>query len=127
MIFWDNPLFSDFWGKMNFFAAKTPNLSAYLLPSFFSSSRFSLAQSFALREMQLSISFIFPYSLMHSLLFCIQMFGYIVYTREATSVDVYTGVFLYECVNLVRFSKKNFRWFWKFDDNVFYKSSPPLI
>lgn len=54
-----------------------------------------------LREMQLSISIVFPFSVLHSFGYCFQLGIYIWYTKVADKLQVHDGIFRYEIVNLV--------------------------
>jgi hypothetical protein len=57
-------------------------------------TNFSLAQSFILRQMQISIWIIFPFSCVHSIIYFTQMYLYVVYTQKAESVSVVGGFFV---------------------------------
>jgi hypothetical protein len=53
--------------------------------------------------MQLSISIIYPFSLLHSIGYVLQLGGYIWYTKLANSLQLHDGIFQYEMVNFVSF------------------------
>jgi hypothetical protein len=62
----------------------------------------TLEDKFNLREIKISISVIYPYSLVHSIGYCFQIYSYLWFTSEVRHIDLHEGVYRYGLVNLVR-------------------------
>lgn len=52
--------------------------------------------------MQISIGFIYPLSVAHSITYCLQLYFYLIFTANASLFTVEGGNFLYELVNTGR-------------------------
>jgi hypothetical protein len=63
---------------------------------------FALEDKFNLREIQISISVIYPFSLVHSIGYCFQIYGYLWFATEVKDMELHYGVYRYGYVNLVR-------------------------
>lgn len=67
------------------------------------SSNFNLNRSFALRQMQISIELIYPFSIMHSLVYGLQMYVLPFFYNSVYNGSLEMDMFLFEMLNLVSF------------------------
>jgi hypothetical protein len=63
---------------------------------------FNLQKSFNLKSIEISISFIYPVTLVNSVTFCFQTSAYIVYTKYAEQMTLVNGFLLFNLVDFGR-------------------------
>ncbi|KAI6234797.1 hypothetical protein M3Y99_00770000 [Aphelenchoides fujianensis] len=72
---------------------------------------YCLNRSFFLKEIQISIKLIFPFSLVHSIFFALQYGFYFLYLSIVSNLDVESDAFYKELTNVIRSSSTLFHFF----------------
>ena len=80
---------------------------------------FSLENSFRLRSMEISISVVFPFSLMHTLTFCVQFIAFVYSVKYWNLISSKDEAMMNEFVNFVSI-------LWDFRENTSTYSSIPV-